>query len=632
MKTKQIYISDTIHGTIVMSPIENVFLSSTAFNRLHDVSQNSTAYLTFPTNRTKRFEHSLGTMKLCGDMFYHSICNSTNDNLESFFRECKTHLEKIIDNEVLSPETRSFYRVMLGDDMLTKNNLLNTDALREEVKHVFYNEFVPRNIKKEDEIPFLILFQAIRLAALLHDIGHPPYSHITESTMKNVYDTISKKEEKTDREEYFCATMRGHIEKGGQTQQLHESLGSEITDIMIQNYYDTEKNNISFHEMLFFVFVSKCVLKIFREDVTFFNNLHRVIDGSLDGDRLDYISRDVINSGIRDGIIEYDRLLHSMMMKLDSKGNYIFAPDVKAISTVENVYSRRWRLYKNIIYHHRVAKTDSLLSESIKEIMIEYLKSITPEERNEDLKSLPYDISGLWKAVTFVASSKMNFDKLSQWNDSWLITILKNEYFKTYYNTKSSVTYKLDELISNKKHYYSLIKNEVDFDFIANTIKQTLELELEKYLKEDTDNLFLCLYPKFCNDRTPYLEIINAIFAATNYHHKFYDLLQKWTREFFSKQYSDVIAEVLTIRKVMTTGLQQEPHVIKRGDVKKISEVCKIKRVLESESLSPYFYIYVRYQRQDSKHERTPEVLQKLGESLASKILEEILNQSNVRQ
>ena len=77
MQTRQIYIADTNHGTILLSDCEKEVISTKLFNRLHHISQNSTAYLTFPTNRTKRFEHSVGTMKLCGDIFYNSICNTS---------------------------------------------------------------------------------------------------------------------------------------------------------------------------------------------------------------------------------------------------------------------------------------------------------------------------------------------------------------------------------------------------------------------------------------------------------------------------------------------------------------------------------------------------------------------------
>ena len=49
---KGIYLNDSIHGLIPLSEYEKRIISSVGFNRLHDVYQNSTVYLTFPTNRT----------------------------------------------------------------------------------------------------------------------------------------------------------------------------------------------------------------------------------------------------------------------------------------------------------------------------------------------------------------------------------------------------------------------------------------------------------------------------------------------------------------------------------------------------------------------------------------------------
>ena len=84
-KEKISLIGDTVHGTIQISKIEKEIISSSIFNRLHDISQNSTAYLTFPSNRTKRFEHSVGTMYLAGQMFYYCIMNAEEEDRNRFF-------------------------------------------------------------------------------------------------------------------------------------------------------------------------------------------------------------------------------------------------------------------------------------------------------------------------------------------------------------------------------------------------------------------------------------------------------------------------------------------------------------------------------------------------------------------
>lgn len=95
---KGIYLNDSIHGLIPLSEYEKRIISSIGFNRLHDVYQNSTVYLTFPTNRTKRFEHSIGTMKLCSDMLFSSILNASEKNLEMFYKIFQVEYEKNYKN------------------------------------------------------------------------------------------------------------------------------------------------------------------------------------------------------------------------------------------------------------------------------------------------------------------------------------------------------------------------------------------------------------------------------------------------------------------------------------------------------------------------------------------------------
>ena len=93
MQGKVRQITDSIHGTIYVSELEYEMMSTPFFYRLHDVYQSSTVYMTFPSNRTKRYEHSLGTMELAGQMFYSAVTNASIknqrwilDGLESIFK------------------------------------------------------------------------------------------------------------------------------------------------------------------------------------------------------------------------------------------------------------------------------------------------------------------------------------------------------------------------------------------------------------------------------------------------------------------------------------------------------------------------------------------------------------------
>jgi hypothetical protein len=75
----------------------------------------------------------------------------------------------------------------------------------------------------------------------------------------------------------------------------------------------------------------------------------------------------------------------------------------------------------------------------------------------------------------------------------------------------------------------------------------------------------------------------------------------------------------------MSTGLEKEPYIVKKGKLYYISEISTIKRVLESETLSPYFFIYIRYKKEkEIDAVDTSNLLEKLGIFLAEKIEEKI--------
>ena len=482
---KKSTIADSIHGNIQLSTFERRVLSHVMFNRLHDVYQNSTVYMTFPCNRTKRFEHSIGTMELCSKIFYSSIKNAQVSDAEDFLELYQKKLFEFMQDlrkdkapyaDILGYRTRKIKEKMIPPP---------------ELYNVFFD--CPLNAVKYNST-YLIIIQAIRLAALLHDIGHPPFSHIAEFALSSIYDKTTAETNEGKEISTFIEIMKAFTLNP--KQKLHEQMGNRIAEIIVKDSIDSisaelaDSNTDLYNEKLFEILIARTTIEIFTNKE--FEDIHNIIDGSLDGDRLDYSTRDALNSGLKKGEIEYDRLINSMAL-IKHNDNYLFCPSIKVVNTVEDFLERRWSVYKDIIFHHHVVKTDYLMQHVIESISLAYLNGElktkkdnfknTEKQVDEDDSTdlLPNDISGLWKALKPWTSADSSY-AISQWDDSWLLTVLKKHFFTDYINdnSKSPITTKqLSELLMNKRYYISTVKRLEDFLIVDNAIS----FELNSFTK-----------------------------------------------------------------------------------------------------------------------------------------------------
>lgn len=519
---KPIFISDVIHGNIELSNLEKKIISTSLFNRLHYISQNSTAYLTFPTNRTKRFEHCVGTMHLAGNMFKYSISNASEEDLQALFKEFDKVLDDVIGEDVNADRIKNIdvYRKMgrllypckNQNGIEHKIQIFGTDTRSEsieffknfDIKDHLYEVNIPRNVSKEDEASYFLMYQSVRIAGLLHDLGHPPMSHIVENTLEKLIKFIDEKnsQEKpkgkpNKRQSTFLKCVDKYRASGV---ALHEKIGNDLTEnlfsIIFEQSFDGNGKLYNFvFESLLFCFVTRILNSSIYDKSTLFYDLHSIVDGTLDCDRLDYVARDPLNSGFKVGQIEYDRLFASMKL-IHVNGAFYFAPHTKTLGTINDFFERRWNMYEKIIFHHRVVKTDYLLSSCVRQISEKYLSCDKDDHKNPYTDELTQDISGLWRAIQKTTSEEEGHNNIIQWTDDWLSTVLKSYYLKQNIDRNSILYCQLDEIISNKKHYYSLIKKSSEANILNDSIgTKVLEstesitglmLDLEKLSKQST--------------------------------------------------------------------------------------------------------------------------------------------------
>ena len=484
-KTRQ--MSDIIHNSIPYSGLESAIISTPIFNRLHRILQSSLVYLTYSSNKVKRFEHSVGTMHLAGEIFYNSIANTTNSlNISRLFSEAETELKKWFKN--LDAPTEK----MLNNSIVCK---FDDKVLTVKVPDsTIYRMHFPQNVDKEHNFAYFVLFQSVRIAGLLHDAGHLPYSHVFEHAAESLYSRIESIQEPNKSQKSFLEILKPYYSNKN---KLHEEIGNALLkQIKIELTEELSKNitqdNIFVLATLYFV---DKILKSHSSDNNLFSDLHRIVSGIFDADRLDYCSRDAFCAGTRKDIISYQRLFNNFKIisqilpaDIDDKKTVgvreriLFCPALKNVTDVEELLERRWKIFSQINFHHKVHKHEILFSEVLSYIGLDELEKLGEDDipSINDGQPLPLKLYSIWYLIYLLSINNRLIDYLIiQLDDSWMDTLLKVSFFDHYStsyrdetsNSQNYMWYMFDELISTKKHYHSLFKRNVDFVDFDETLK-----------------------------------------------------------------------------------------------------------------------------------------------------------------
>lgn len=526
MRSKVRQITDSIHGTVYISELEHLMMSTPFFYRLHDVYQSSTVYMTYPSNRTKRYEHSVGTMELAGQMFYAGVTNASVDDQKRFMRDVFTLFENILQKmedrselagvdlykghanalDSLIPASACNMESFLQMLQKTKNEAPFADRALCKQEVCFFDLLEPDDESPTNTIAlygflYQCVLEALRVAALFHDIGHPPFSHIIEFTLRKLYD---KENEKYNRTKYpkFKRCLKDYVEcsavkellldlcgyKGSVNDPaLHEQIGTHI----LYNAYSgvlgkqLEEWNAPSRRMesdclraMYLITVLEFTFGILMEKAPVLSSLHRVIDGPVDADRLDYIVRDSVNSGVNWGKVPYSRLISSTRFAYKDNALKIAFPE-KVCDDLDDMFTNRYKIFQRINYHHKSIKTSELMQRSVEMLAEDYLLTTKGNE-------IAPDIHKLWSSLGAGFGQNAIENQISQWTDSWLVSVL-SQALATLSDTgmrrslinveigrteeKLNKIYRmLEEVQLNRKRYFPLLKRQRDALYLRDKI------------------------------------------------------------------------------------------------------------------------------------------------------------------
>lgn len=212
----------------------------------------------------------------------------------------------------------------------------------------------------------------VRLAALLHDLGHGPFSHAAEELLP----MKPGANERYAHEDYSAAALNYGLYDLIESHPLARGSGIHVSDILA-----------------IFSPVAPTVRELVWKDL---------VSGQMDADRMDYLLRDAHHAGVQYGRYDLDRVVHTLRLCEDpeTEGHHVGVGE-DGVHAVEGLLIARFMMFTQLYFHKTRAIYDYHLVECLKTLLQPYGGEFPPPTAIADF--LTWDD---WKVLGLIAAGQ----------------------------------------------------------------------------------------------------------------------------------------------------------------------------------------------------------------------------------
>ncbi|MDH2363776.1 HD domain-containing protein [Priestia megaterium] len=424
-------IHDPIHGSIKLSNEEIKIIEHPLFKRLHHIRQNSFLYKVFPSAKHTRFEHSIGVMHLASKMLIAILENG----------EIANQRNDIVKN--------------IQDELLT-----NIGVGINIYEHL-----------KKDKVILRTVFKQLRFAALLHDIGHGPLSHLFDSfapTVEEFHRILLSDPELSEDTDISLAIINmikefesSEIRKGKKPAQIrveHEHISSYFTYVVLKEIgitIDNIKNVLTILKPT--LNLGKLILTINETDFDLLKLLNDIVASApIDCDRMDYLKRDSYFVGVPYGNYSEDRILKSLLSYVNNSNEVRLGIKLSGLHAIENFVQARYELYVQVYGHKTNEACQAILNFVCQEkLPFSWWSNISLDQN----KTLAMDFIQLYISLTdeiflekVITAAKENAKQLQYGKKiaTALEKLQSRDLWKRVYETEEFIASKNEETMVSK--------------------------------------------------------------------------------------------------------------------------------------------------------------------------------------